>query len=305
MDTREEDFVEHLFVASTHDYLLFFTNRGKCYWLKVHSIPQGGRMARGKAIVNLLEMAPGELVTETVPVSEFREDRFLVMATRRGYIKKTRLSAFRHPRRGGILALTLDPGDALIGAAVTDGCRDILLANRSGKAIRFPEEGIRPMGRTARGVRGMSLEGQEEVVGMVVVRHEGTVLSVTQNGYGKRSRMEDYRVTRRGGKGIITVRNTPRNGDLVAIREVVDTDELMIITQKGVVIRLPISGVSVIGRNTQGVRLINLGEGDRVVDVARVAVQSEPAPAVSDDGAKPDDTGGPAGGEPEDNGESS
>ncbi len=273
MDTRDDDFVEHLFIASTHDYLLFFTDRGKCYWLKVHAIPQAGRLARGKAVVNLLQMSQGEKVTETVPVTDFADDRFLVMATKKGYIKKTRLSSFRHPRRGGIISITLDPGDALIGAAITDGCRDLILGNQSGKAIRFPEEDVRPMGRSARGVRGMTLEGKDDVVGMVVVRHEGTVLSVTENGYGKRSPMEDYRVTRRGGKGIITVRNTPRNGDLVAIREVGDTDELMIISSGGVVIRLPISGVSVIGRNTQGVRLINLAKGDKVVDVARVALK--------------------------------
>jgi DNA gyrase subunit A len=292
MDTREDDFVEHLFIASTHDYLLFFTDRGKCYWLKVHAIPQGGRLARGKAIVNLLEMTPGEKVTETVPVSEFRDDHFLVMATKRGYIKKTRLSAFQHPRRGGIISITLDPGDALIGAAITDGCRDLILGNRCGKAIRFPEEDVRPMGRTARGVRGMSLEGKDEVVGMVVVRHDaGTVLSVTENGYGKRSRMDEYRVTRRGGKGIITVRNTPRNGDLIAIREVVDSDELMIITSGGVVIRLPLSGVSVIGRNTQGVRLIKMGKSDKVVDVARVALseEGEQAGIAEEDGSEGDE----------------
>jgi DNA gyrase subunit A len=225
-------------------------------------------------VVNLLEMASGETVTETVAVSDFSEDRYLVLATKRGFIKKTRLSAFQHPRRGGIIAITLDPGDALIGAAITDGCRDLILGSQSGKAIRFPEEDVRPMGRSARGVKGMTLEGKDVVVGMVVVvHHEGTVLSVTENGYGKRSPMPDYRVTRRGGKGIITVRNTPRNGNLIAIREVVDNDELMIISSGGVVIRLPISGVSVIGRNTQGVRLINLDKGDKVVDVARVALK--------------------------------
>jgi len=275
METREEDFVEHLFIASTHDYLLFFTDRGKCYWLKVHTIPQAGRLARGKALVNLLELTSGEKVTETVSVKEFPDDRYLVMATKRGNIKKTPLSAFQYPRRGGIVALSLDAGDSLIGAAVTDGTRDLLLANRSGKAIRFPESEVRPMGRTARGVRGMTLEGTDEVVGMVVVHQEGTILAVTENGYGKRSPMKEYRITRRGGKGIITVRNTPRNGPLVAVREVVDNDELMIITSGGVVIRLPISGVSVIGRNTQGVRMINLQSGDRVVDVARVALKEE------------------------------
>ncbi len=287
IDTREDDFVEHLFIASTHDYLLFFTDRGKCYWLKVHAIPQGGRLARGKAIVNLLEMTQGEKVTETVPVSEFLDDRFLVLATRGGCIKKTRLSAFQHPRRGGIIAIALDPGDALIGAAITDGTRDLILGNRSGKAIRFPEEEVRPMGRTARGVRGMKLEGENEVVGMVVVRQEGgTVLSVTENGYGKRSQMNEYRVTRRGGMGIITVRNTPRNGDLVAMREVVDTDELMIITSGGVVIRLPINGVSVIGRNTQGVRLIKMSQKDKVVDVARVALKEPNGIPEEEDGGE-------------------
>jgi DNA gyrase subunit A len=270
MGTKEEDFVEHLFIASTHDYMIFFTNTGKCHWKKVHELPEGGRYARGKSIVNVLALGKEDRVTAFVTTKEFPADQFLVMATRRGVIKKTKLSAFSHPRRGGIIAITLDEGDTLIDARLTDGSNDIILAKSGGKAIRFHEQDVRAMGRSARGVRGVSLEGDDVVVGMVVVRREGTLLVVSELGYGKRSPISDYRITRRGGKGILTIRCTAKTGKLVAIKEVVDEDELMIMSQNGVVIRVPIVGVSVIGRATQGVRLKVLGGGDRVVDVARV-----------------------------------
>jgi DNA gyrase subunit A len=270
METKEEDFVEHLFIASTHDYILFFTDTGKCHWKKVHELPEGGRYSKGKSMANLLALEKAERVTAFVSTKDFPADRYLVMATRRGVIKKTKLSAFSHPRRGGIIAISLDDDDTLIDARLTDGTNDVILAKSGGKAIRFHEHDVRPMGRTARGVRGVVLEKEDVVVGMVVVRREGTLLVVSENGYGKRSPISDYRVTRRGGKGILTMRCTAKTGKLVSIKEVVDEDELMIMSQKGQVIRVPIKGVSVIGRATQGVRLKVLEHGDRVVDVARV-----------------------------------
>ncbi len=270
MDTKEEDFVEHLFVASTHEYILFFTNTGRCHWIKVHELPEGGRYSRGKAIANLLSLGKDERITAFVSTKSFPSDQYLIMATEQGVIKKTKLSAFSHPRKGGIIAISLDQGDRLIDARLTDGTNDIILAKRCGKAIRFNESEVRPMGRSARGVRGVTLEGDDKVIGMVVVKREGTLLVVSEKGFGKRTAISEYRMTRRGGKGIITMRCTEKTGKLVAIKEVVDEDELMIMSQRGVVIRLPIKGVSIIGRATQGVRLINLEEGDRVVDVARV-----------------------------------
>jgi DNA gyrase subunit A len=273
MGTKEEDFVEHLFIASTHDYILFFTNTGKCHWKKVHELPEGGRYSKGKSIANVVELGKEGRVTAFVTTKDFPEDRHLMMATRNGVIKKTKLSAFSHPRRGGIIALTLDEGDTLIDARLTDGTNDVILAKSSGRAIRFHEQDVRSMGRVARGVRGVTLEGEDVVVGMVVVVREGTLLVVSENGYGKRSPISDYRVTKRGGKGILTMRCTEKTGKLVAIMEVVDEDELMIMSQYGSVIRVPIKGVSVIGRATQGVRLKVLEEGDRVVDVARVVTE--------------------------------
>jgi DNA gyrase subunit A len=275
METKEEDFVEHLFVASTHDYILFFTNIGKCYWKKVHELPEAGRYSKGKAFANLLDLEKIERITAFVSTKDFPPDRFLVMATAQGVIKKTELSSFSHPRKGGIIAISLDEGDTLIDARLTDGTNDIVLAKSGGKAVRFHEQDVRSMGRSARGVRGVSLETDDLVVGMVVIAREGTLLVVSENGYGKRSPISEYRVTRRGGKGIITLRCTEKIGKLVAIKEVVDEDELLIMSQGGVAIRVPIKGVSVIGRATQGVRLINLGEGDKVVDVARVVTEEE------------------------------
>lgn len=273
MGTKEEDFVEHLFIASTHDYILFFTNTGKCHWKKVHELPEGGRYSKGKSIANVLEIGKEDRVTAFVTTKDFPQDRYLVMATSRGVIKKTKLSAFSHPRRGGIIAINLDEGDTLIDARLTDGTNDIILAKSSGKAIRFHERDVRGMGRAARGVRGVTLEADDVVIGMVVVVREGTLLVVSEKGYGKRSPISDYRVTRRGGKGILTMRCTAKTGRLVAIMEVVDEDELMIMSQHGSVIRVPIKGVSVIGRATQGVRLKVLEEGDCVVDVARVVTE--------------------------------
>ncbi|MFH1219707.1 MAG: DNA gyrase subunit A [Candidatus Eisenbacteria bacterium] len=275
METKEEDFVEHLFVASTHDHILFFTNNGKCYWKKVHELPEAGRYSKGKAIANLLDLEKEERITAFVSTKDFSPDRYLMMATRQGVLKKTELSAFSHPRKGGIIAISLDEGDTLIDARLTDGTNDIVLAKSGGKAVRFHEQDVRSMGRAARGVRGVTLEEDDHVVGMVVIAREGTLLVVSENGYGKRSPIAEYRVTRRGGKGIITLRCTEKIGKLVALKEVVNEDELIIMSQRGVVIRVPIKGVSVIGRATQGVRMINLDEGDKVVDVARVVPEEE------------------------------
>jgi DNA gyrase subunit A len=267
---RDEDFIEHLFVASTHNYLLVLTNLGRCHWLKVHEIPLAGRTAKGKAIVNLINKRREERVTAVVPVRSFDERHFLVMATRNGTIKKTSLSAYSNPRRGGIAAITLGEGDELIGAVVTDGTAEMVLAKRQGKAIRFNERVVRPMGRTAHGVIGVTLEEDDSVVEMVALKEARAILVVTENGYGKRSRLEDYRVTGRGGKGVITVRNTKRNGPTVSVKGVREDDEVMIITKNGLVIRTQVKGISMMGRDTQGVKLINLAPGDKVVSVGRV-----------------------------------
>jgi DNA gyrase subunit A len=284
--TREDDFVEHLFVASTHEYILFLTDRGRLYWLKVHEVPEGGRTARGKAIVNLLPLEKGEQVCAFVPVKVFTEDHFLVMATRNGTIKKTFLTEFSRPRRSGIIALSLDEGDTLIGASVTDGSHDILLAKTGGKAIRFRESDVRAMGRNARGVRGVELEGDEHVVGMVCVKGESSsILVVTSKGYGKRTVLDDYRITGRGGKGIYTVKATERNGRLISIKEVSPTDEVMLISRNGIVIRLSVENVAEIGRNTQGVRLMKPGEDDEVVSVARVVNADDKEDEDGADGA--------------------
>jgi DNA gyrase subunit A len=275
METKETDFVEHLFIASTHDYILFFTTAGRCYWLKVHAIPQGGRMAKGKNIANMLQLAQGETITAFVPVKQFDEEHYIVMATRSGQIKKTALSAFSNPRKAGINAMDLPEDDELIEAGITDGTNEIILATRNGLAVRFHEEHVRPMGRGAYGVRGVTLEDDDRVIGMVVVKRSTALLSVTENGYGKRSEIADYRLTNRGGKGVINIKTTDRNGKVVTVKEVVDDDELMIITQRGIIIRMGISKLRILGRATQGVRLIQLDEGDRVIDVARVVKSEE------------------------------
>ena len=268
--TKDEDFIEHLFVASTHEYILFFTNKGRCHWIKVHELPQAGRATKGRAIVNLLQVDKGERVAAFVRVREFSEDRYVVMATKGGIIKKTKLSAYSNPRRGGINAITIREGDDLIDAQLSDGTYDIFLGTKKGLAIRFHENEVRDMGRTASGVKGIELRGDDHVVGMVVVKREGTVLVVSENGYGKRTSLKEYRVSHRGGKGIFTMKVTEKTGDLVALKEVVDEDDIMIITGKGVVIRQSVRALKVLGRNTQGVRLIRLDEGDKVTAVARV-----------------------------------
>jgi len=281
--TKEEDYIEHLFVAGTHSYLLFLTDRGRCYWLKVHEIEQAGRMARGRPLVNHLEgLARDESVQAVVAVKEFDDQHYLVCATRQGLIKKTVLSAYGNPRRGGINAILLEEGDALIETIISDGSQDFILAKKKGLAIRFHEREVRPMGRTSYGVKAVTLDDdQDEVVSLVGVQRQATLLSVTEKGYGKRSEIAEYRVSHRGGKGIITIKTTERNGFVVAVKEVVDGDELMIITRSGQMIRMPVKGISIIGRNTQGVRLVNLApaEGDLLPDevsaVTRVVAEED------------------------------
>ena len=273
--TREEDFIEHLFIASTHSYILVFTDRGRVYWLKVHEVPQGGRTAKGKAIVNMVEMSQQERVAAVLPVKEFDDTHFIMMVTKNGTAKKTPLSAYSNPRRGGIVAIGVDENDALIDAVLTDGTQEIVLQKRNGKAIRFNEGDVRPMGRTAYGVRGVTLEEDDAVVGMIAVKREASLLVATENGYGKRSPISEYRITGRGGKGIISIQATERNGRVVVALEVVPTDQVMLITRGGIVIRTKVSEISEIGRNTQGVRLINLEEGDQLIDVARVEEKDE------------------------------
>ncbi|MDF1545907.1 MAG: DNA gyrase subunit A [bacterium] len=268
--TKEDDFAEYLFVASTHDYILFFSSKGRCYWVKVHEIPTGGKMAKGKPIVNMCKMEKGENITAFCKVRDFAEDSFVVMATRNGIIKKTSLAAFSNPRVTGVNAMNLPKDDELIEAAITDGTFEIVLATRKGMAIRFPEEKVRAMGRTAYGVKGINLASGDYAIGMVVVKRDSTLLVVAENGYGKRTSIEDYRVTNRGGKGIINMKASERNGEVVVIMEVVDDDELILITKKGIANRQSVGQIKVIGRATQGVRLVKLGSGDLITDVARV-----------------------------------
>ena len=325
MNTKEEDWVEHLFLANTHDYLMVFTRRGHCYWIKVHQIPASGRAARGKPLVNLLSLGPDEAVAAVVPVREFSPDLNLMFATRLGVVKKTALSAYRHIRVVGINAINIDEGDELIDAQITSGGDEVVLATHQGMAIRFREKDVRPMGRVSRGVRGIRLAGRDDhVVGMVVVRKDApgeevavegegavegeaarrpTVLVVTERGMGKRTEIDDYRLQGRGGKGVINIRITDKTGKVVAIKGVLPDDELVMITRNGVVNRQAVGGIRVIGRNTQGVRLIMLDEGDAVMDVARMVPEEEDeavaeTPAGGEGGGAPVELAELEGGEP-------
>jgi DNA gyrase subunit A len=274
-DLKADDWVEHLFIASTHDYLMFFSNKGQVYWLKVHEIPQAGRAARGKPVINCIAIRPDEQIAALVPVREFTEDKCLIFATRQGTVKKTVLSAYGNVRATGICGINIEQGDELIDVQVCDQNSDIILATKDGMSIRFHQGDVRDMGRATTGVKGIELEKGDEVIGMVVVRRDATLLVVSEKGYGKRSELSDYRVQKRGGKGIITLKKTDKTGSIVALKEVIPDDELMMITRHGVIIRLPVDGIRVIGRNTQGVRVMNLDSGDAVVDVARVVKEDE------------------------------
>src|SRR6266849_5833145 len=271
MQTNEEDFVEQLFVASTHDYLLFFTNIGKVHWLKVYEIPQAGRTAKGRAAVNLLQLQPGEQISTVVPIRRFEVDRYLIMATKNGIVKKTELTAYGNPRQGGIIALTLDDGDELIRVGITHGDQDIFLGTRQGYALRFNETDARSIGRTGRGVIGIRLEEGDEVIGMEVLNSGSTILTVSAGGYGKRTSETEYRVQGRGGKGLINLNITPKTGLVVSILQVFDDDDIMVMSDQGNLVRLQVADIRRIGRNTQGVRLINLTPEQRLVGVVRIA----------------------------------
>jgi DNA gyrase subunit A len=272
-EVREEDFIEQLFIASTHEYILFFTNKGKVYWLKVYEIPQAGRLAKGRAIINLLSLAPGESISASVPVKEFVEGRYLFMATQRGIVKKTALSAFKNPRKAGLIAINLDKSDELIAAELTDGSQEILLATQLGKAIRFSENKVRDMGRSARGVKGINLGKKDELVGMEIVQPKATLLTVTEKGFGKRTPFAQYREQNRAGGGIINIKVTNRNGKVVGLTAVTDGDELMLITESGMVVRCPVEQIRITGRSAQGVRLISLKGKDRVTSIAKVVAK--------------------------------
>ena len=280
--SNDEDFVEHLFIANTHNYMLFFTNLGKCYWLKVYDIPQGGRATKGRAIVNLIGCEPGEKVEAFVSVKEFDDKHYIVMATRKGLVKKTVLSAYSKPRKGGIYAIEIRDGDTLIEARITNGENDILLGTRGGKSIRFSEKNIRPTGRKTMGVKGITLSSKEDyVIAMLVVKREGTILVATEKGLGKRTDVIQYRTQTRGGKGVMTMRVTEKTGKMVSIMEVVDADDLIVITDKGVLMRQPVSQIRTIGRVTQGVKLVKLDDGTKISSISRV---------INDDNTPPKDT---------------
>jgi DNA gyrase subunit A len=273
--TKNQDFVEHLFVASTHNYILFLTATGRCYWLKVYEIPQAAKGARGRSIANLLHIGSDEKIAAFINVREFDDQHYLVMATQNGIIKKTVLSAYGNPRAGGINAISIRENDELIDAELTDGSQEIMLATRNGKAIRFSETEVREMGRTAAGVRGIRVSSNDAVIGMVVLKREGSILVVTENGHGKRTDVDDYTLHHRGGGGVYTIKANAKTGKLLAIKEVIDEDDFMIITHKGIIIRQNVASISLLGRNTQGVRLIKLDEGDVIADVARVFATDE------------------------------
>ncbi|MEX2399379.1 MAG: DNA gyrase subunit A [Rhodothermales bacterium] len=294
---RDEDYIEHLFVSSTHDYILFFTDHGQCYWLRVYQIPEGSRIAKGRSIRNLIQIEPDDRVRAVLNLSkgdfvdeDFLNTHYVLMATRKGQVKKTALEAFSRPRVDGIIAISIVEDDVLIEAQLTSGNADVLLAASNGKSVRFHEEDARPMGRNTRGVRGISIEDDDRVVGMVVFEDgEREVLAISENGYGKRSRLDEYRVQSRGGKGILTIKTTEKTGRLVAVKGVLDSDDLMIVTENGLMIRMNVADISTLGRNTQGVRLINLKSNDAIADVTRLVVddeeEAEDEEDAADDGA--------------------
>lgn len=267
---KEEDFVDKLFIASTHDTILCFSSRGKAYWLKVYQLPQAGRTARGKPIVNLLPLEEDERINAVLPIREFSATQFVFMATANGTVKKTPLSGFARPRASGIIALELRDGDRLVDVAITDGARDVMLFTDAGKAIRFQESDVRTMGRTACGVRGIRLQPGQEVIALIIVT-EGYVLTATENGYGKRTAVEDYPIHGRGGQGVISIQTTSRNGDVIGARLVAENDEIMLISNAGTLVRTRVDEVSCMGRNTQGVKLIALGEDEKLVGLERIA----------------------------------
>jgi len=284
MEVRQEDFVKHLFTASTHDYLLFFTTEGRCYWLKVYTVPPAGRQARGKAIVNLLQMSSGEKIAALVRVKNFDGERNVMMVTRKGIVKKTPVSAYSNPRSGGIIAIRINGDDSLIEVKLTSGHDEVVLVTRNGQSIRIDESDVRPMGRATRGVKGITLgKSNDAVVGMEVVQDGASLLVVCENGYGKRTPFDEFRVQRRGGKGVIAIKTTKRNGPVVGVLSVAEGDDIILMTADGKMMRTPVSQIRSISRNTQGVRIISVAEGDRVVDVAKSVTETE-------EGEEPQDT---------------
>ncbi|MEX1062907.1 MAG: DNA gyrase C-terminal beta-propeller domain-containing protein, partial [Balneolaceae bacterium] len=280
--TKSDEFVEHLFVATNHNYILFFTEKGNCYWLKVYEIPEGSRLSRGRAIVNLIDIEKEDRIMTFVPVKTLDDEEYInshsiIMSTKEGQVKKTTLEAYSRPRRDGIIAINIKEGDKLLGASLTDGQSNIILANKNGRAIRFHEKQVRDMGRNTSGVRGMNLASDDELVDMVVIKntHEATVLAISENGYGKRSFVDDYREQSRGGKGVITLKVTPKTGNLIALKEVSDDDDLMIITERGKVIRMQCKGIRTMGRNTQGVRIMRLDDKGKIGAVTRVVNEED------------------------------
>jgi DNA gyrase subunit A len=299
--TREEDWVEHLFVASTHAYILFFTNLGRVYWLKVHEIPQAGRQARGRAFTNLVALKPDEKLTAALPMRDFPENRYLVFATRRGLIKKTDLRQYATPRQSGLIAIALEEGDEVVGVRLTDGSNEVILSTADGQAIRFEEQEVRAMGRATYGVVGMKLEADDQIVAIDLVEPEGTLLAVSDRGYGKRTGMDEYRKTHRGGKGIITMKTTEKTGKVIAVHMVHEDEQLMLVTSGGKLIRFRAAEIRIIGRNTQGVRLIDVEEGEHVASVARLAEREDDVVEVSPiaDPEPEDIDDGTGGGEPD------
>jgi len=274
--TKEDDFIDHLFIANTHDHILCFSNRGRVYWLRVYNVPQGGRIARGKPIVNLVPLLEHEKITAILPVKEFVDDHFVFMATAHGTVKKTPLSELSRPRPSGIIAIDLDDGDFLIGAALTDGKHDVMLFSSGGKAVRFEESDVRPMGRVAHGVRGMLLDKGQRVISMLVAEDEKqSVLTATENGFGKRTPIIEHTRHGRGTKGMIAIQQSGRNGQVVAAALVLPDDEVMLISTRGVLIRTPVKAIREMGRSTQGVTLINLGEGEKLAGLERVVETEE------------------------------
>ena len=273
--TKDDDFVEHLFTASTHNTMLFFTDQGKCHWLKVHQIPQASRTSQGRAIVNLIGCETGEKVSAFVSVKEFSDSNYIIMATKKGMINRTSLSLYSKPRKGGVFAMEIKEGDELIQAKISNGFDNIIMATREGKSIRFKEEDVRATGRRTKGVRGITIGAQDEVIGMLVLKNDGHVLVASENGYGKKSPTDEYRTQQRSGKGVYTLKKTEKTGSLVSIIEVVDTDDIMIITSAGVMIRQATNEIRTIGRNTQGVRLIRLDEGAKISSVAKVVKEED------------------------------
>jgi DNA gyrase subunit A len=273
-NVKEEDFIEQLLIANTHDTILCFSNSGKVYWLKVYQIPQASRIARGRPIVNLLPLSEGEKISAILPVKEYQQDKFVFMATAQGTVKKVELTEFSRPRNSGIIALELSDGDKLIGVEITDGKQEVMLFTTAGKVIRFAEDEVRAMGRTARGVRGVKLQDKQRVISLIVVSSQGDILTATEKGYGKRTPIEEYRLTGRGGQGVISIQVNDRNGEAIGAKQVNADDEVMLISNKGTLVRCAVSEISLVGRNTQGVRLINLTNGELLVGLERVATIS-------------------------------